>query len=461
MEELKIVLTNEMLSKAFDFNLPRSILYIDRSNVGLEKERMHNLIGFAQREPLVKDLLIYLASKGFYLIEASQGVSKFEKFINAESFKHNVKVKNLQIYKELYYTLDEPLLNFGKNRLIVLFSSVADFAFNADISRRNFFTNFSTISKYIPQNTYVLRIGDIGGVLGNFYMNTTYSNKIEEGVQDLIQFILHSNNIEKSDVVLYGASKGGTATLYHGILGGYKSIAVDPIVSDTYHEENSFDSHFTQPRKVSRLYPQSKQEKFSNFIKGREIPDNITILYSQNSPIYDAINSIVRDNDKENKINYLNVCHPEIKTHPDVAPKTINILMLVLNNFFYNLGKIQSKNIDCNDVTKIEKKEVVGALKLTKLILEKKSKDINNSYLRAYDKNLQNYQDYPLTKTITEISLFKLKGKHLSIVELDATTVSNEYSISISLEKSSILSKLASLTNIEKEGINFLFLSIS
>ncbi|HIP26772.1 MAG TPA: hypothetical protein EYG80_03855 [Flavobacteriaceae bacterium] len=454
MNELKIILTNEMISKPLDLKLPSKILYIDRSEVGLEKERSHNLIGFAQREPYIKDLLSYLASSGFYLVASSNGISKFEKFINAESFKHNIKVKDLQIYKDIYYTLDEPLLDFEKKRLIVLFSSVADFAFNADIARRNFFVNFSTIRKYIPQNTYVLRIGDIGGVLGNFYMNTTYSNTIEENIQDLIKFILVSNNITKKNVVLYGASKGGTATLYHSILGGYKSIAVDPIVSDEYHEEHSFDSHFTQPRELSKIYPQTKQEKFTFFIKNRKIPDNITILYSQNSPIYEAINSIIKENDKEKKINYLNVCHPQIKTHPDVAAKTINVLMLVMNNLFYGLSEIKSKNIDCDKATNVKKLEIKAELKLTKLIIYTDNKSIS---LRVYDADLEKYKDIVLKESISEISLFKLKGKMISIVEIGSGI---EHELVVDLKKSSVLSKIASYKNVVIEEKEFSFLVI-
>jgi len=453
MKELKIVLTDEMISNPFEFTLPSKILYVDRSKVGIDLEQTHNLIGFAQREPFVKDLLIHLASNGFYLVASSDGISKFEKFINAESFKHNVKMEKLEIYKDLYYTLDKPILDFSKNRLIVLFSSVADLAFNADIARRNFFINFATIGKYIPQNTYILRIGDIGGVLGNFYMNTVFSNTIENDIQGLIKFILTSNNIEENNVVLYGASKGGTAALYHSILGGYKSVSVDPIVSDKYHEEDSFDSHFTKPRKLFKIYPKSKQEKFTNLMKMNRIFNNINIIYSQQSPVYGAINSVIRENDKENKINYLNVCHPQIKTHPDVAAKTINILMLVMNNLFYDLAEIKSKDIDCDE--SIEKKiDIKAELKLTKLIVYVYNQSMS---LRVYDISLEKYRDIPLKEPITEISLFKLKGKMLSIVE---TGTSVEYELVVDLKKSSVLSKIASYKNINKNGKEFSFLFI-
>jgi len=453
MKELKIVLTQEMLQKSLDFELPTQTLYIDRSKVGDIKEREHNLIGFSRREKRINELVVKLASEGFFLVSSLSGNSRFEKFTTAKDFQSNLKVDNLQIYNNLYYTLDKPMLKFGKNRLIVIFSSVAERAFSADISIRNFFSNFGTISKYIPQNSYVLRISDIGGIIGNFYMNTAFSNRIEDDVQGLLKFILESININKEDMILYGGSKGGTAALYHGILGGYKSIAVDPIVSDEYHEQSSEDSHFTQQYGKYKIYPQSKQEKFIRLMKMNTISKNLNIIYSQQSPVYGAINRVIRENDKENKINYLNVCHPQIKTHPDVAAKTINILMLVMNNLFYDLAEIKSKDIDCDEA--IEKKiEIKAELKLTKLIITTHNKSMS---LRVYDLTLEQYKDIPLKESITEISLFKLKGKMISIVEVGSLI---EHELVVDLKKSSVLSKIVSYKNVVINGKEFSFLAI-
>ena len=453
MKELKIVLTQEMLEKPLDFELPTQTLYINRSTVGDIKERTHNLIGFSRREKRVNELIVKLASKGFFLVSSSAGNSKFEKFTTAEAFKTNVHVENLEIYKNLYYTLEKPLLNVVPNRLVVIFSSVADRAFNADISVRNFFTNFGTISKYIPQNSYVLRISDVGGIIGSFYMNTNFSNSIEDDIQGLLKFILEENNIAKEDVVLYGGSKGGTSALYHGILGGYKCVSVDPIVSDEYHEMASGDSHFTKEYGGYRIYPQTKQDKFTNLMKTTVIPDNINIIYSEQSPIYGAINSVIQKNDLEKKIKYLNVCHPKIKTHPDVAAKTINILMLLMNNLFYDLGEIKSKDIDCKKVKEREVLEVKAQLKLTSLIIELNE---TSSYLRVYSKNLKDYQDIKLTQGSSKISLFKLKGKALSVV-----SKGKELEIGVALDNNNILSKIISYQEVEKENGTFSFLVIN
>jgi len=453
MKELKIILTEEMLKKTLDLELPSQTLYVDRSEVGDINERGHNLIGFSRRESKITELIVKLASKGFFLVSSVKGNSRFEKFTTAENFRTNLKVKNLKIYNNIYYTLEEPLLKFSNPRLIVLFSSVADRAFNADISIRNFFTNFGTIAKYIPQNSYVLRVADIGGVIGSFYMNTTFSNRVEDDVQGLLKSILDSYSIDKSDVVLYGGSKGGTASLYHGILGGYKCVSVDPIVSDQYHEEDSKDSHFTREYNGYKVYPQTKQEKFINLMKTTSDFSNINIIYSKQSPIYSSINTIIKENDLETKINYLNICHPQIKTHPDVASKTINILLSVINNLFYELGEINSRDIDCNNSIKPKSISIEAELKLTKLIINTNSKDMS---LRVYT-TIDEYEDIMLKEESSEISLFRLKSKMLSLIEHENKI---EYEIKVDLNKNRLLSKIASYRKIGKNGKEFSFLLI-
>lgn len=348
MKETRIILTEEMLKYPIEFEFSEEVIYIDRSQVGVKKERYHNLIGFARREKHVKDLVIRLVINGYFLVSSVKGNSKFQKFTTAKKFKENIKTNKLRTYKDLFYTLNAPKVKFGPLRLIVIFSSVAASAYNADIAQRNFVLNFASISTYIPQNTYILRVADVGGVVGNFYMNTTFSPNIENNIQKLILYILEKYSISQEDVVLYGASKGGTAALYHGILGAYKAVAVDPMISDREYEECSDDSHFTLENNGNKIYLQTKQEKFTELMNTYPIPDDINIVYSSQSPIFDDINSIIKNNDLNKRINYINVNHPFIKRHADVAMYSINILLLLINNLFYNIGSISSTDVDSN-----------------------------------------------------------------------------------------------------------------
>ncbi|RCS69133.1 XcbB/CpsF family capsular polysaccharide biosynthesis protein [Vibrio casei] len=295
-----------------------------------EKEKLEfNLYANARRYPKVKSLIVKLSNSGFYMTSHSDGKSIFSNYSNIESFQKNSNLDSKLRYKKLFYTLEPPEIKNKKNNLLVVFSSVSDFPYNANIERRNFFENFKTIRKYIPHNTYILRISDIGGVVGSFYLNNNFNDEVESTIQELLIKVSNDLSIENKDIVLYGVSKGGTASLYHGILGGYKCVAVDPIVCDDYHQKNHNDSHFT-----IGTFPQSKKNKFTELMT-HDIHKNVNIIYSQNSPIFNDIETIIKSNDKNNNINLFNIEHPKIKSHPDVGPNTINILMLIINNLFY------------------------------------------------------------------------------------------------------------------------------
>ena len=344
MKELHIKLTISDIQSEIVLEYPLYRLNIDKSALGKnENEKQnYNLFAIARENENVKNLVVDLANNGYFLVEHKKGISIFEKFITAEKFKHNLTNDNVQVFNDLFYTLDNPKIKTDTPRLLVVFSSVADYALNASISRRNFFTNFSTIGKYIPSNTYILRISDIGSIVGSFYINNNFSNNIESDVQGLLKSILVQYSIAKDDVVLYGVSKGGTASLYHGILGKYKTIAVDPIVSNRYHEKKYNDSHFT-----IGTFPQTKQDKFSKFIQTYPIKSNINIIYSKRSPIYNDIVTVIKNNDTHQNIHYIHSDHPNIKDHPDVGPNTINVLTMLINNLYYNFIELSSKDLTC------------------------------------------------------------------------------------------------------------------
>ncbi len=331
MESIKITLKN--IDKII-INFKLDQIIFDKSELGeTEQERIdYNLYANARKYPKVKDFVINLANNGFYMTAHSQGISTFSSISNIDKFSELAKIKK-QRFNNIFFDLELLNTNEKKQNLLVIFSSVADFPYNADISRRNFFPNFKSIYKYIPYNTNILRISDIGGVVGSFYLNNNFNLQVESNIQTLLKKIATDLSIAKENIVLYGVSKGGTASLYHGILGGYKCVAVDPIVCDEYHQKKHQDSHFT-----IGTFPESKKEKFKQLMN-QNIHENVNIIYSKNSPIFKDIESIIKSNDKYKKINYFNIEHPKIKDHPDVGPNTINILMLIINNLFYEFYK--------------------------------------------------------------------------------------------------------------------------
>lgn len=106
---------------------------------------------------------------------------------------------------------------------------------------RYFAKNFSTIDKYIGKNVSILRVADIGGITGSFYLNTNALPTNADKIKSLILEVIEQCQIKSDDVVLYGCSKGGTAAVYHGLTNNYKIVAVDPILNDEHYINNKND----------------------------------------------------------------------------------------------------------------------------------------------------------------------------------------------------------------------------
>lgn len=233
-----------------------NVIKIDKSAFGKDANARlnHNLYGLARSYAEAKDVSIQLSKLGYFMVSHENGVSTFYNYSDKSLYDQILLPKLYTRFKSIYYSIEWPQAGIKPSRVLVIFSSVADLPYNADIERRLIFKNFKTIAKYIPYDTAIVRISDIGGIVGSFYLNNYFSMDLEDSIQTLLKDLGNLTGVGHEDIVLYGVSKGGTGALYHGLVGDYKFAAVDPIVSDDHHERKHNDSHFTidafPPQKV-------------------------------------------------------------------------------------------------------------------------------------------------------------------------------------------------------------------
>ena len=290
-----------------------------------------NILEICRKDASVKPLVLTLANAGFSLYKTEDSVSKFVRNSEIPNFWHRVTSGEFLCHEGMIYHLELPK-NQQCSRVLVTFSSIGDDIFNPSLMRL-FNFNFKSISKFVPADTAILRIADIGSVVGGFYLDTNSDEKFASRVLNLIQKIQFDLNVKKESVTLYGASKGATAALYHGVTGGYSAVVVDPIVSDEYYEKKFNDSHFT-----IGTFPQTKQELFSKILsEPSNCNTNISLIYSDRSPQFQYITSIVKASEAGKKFSYINSNNTLIKDHPDVSPNTINIAVSLINMSLYNL----------------------------------------------------------------------------------------------------------------------------
>ncbi|MEC5190993.1 MULTISPECIES: XcbB/CpsF family capsular polysaccharide biosynthesis protein [unclassified Arthrobacter] len=340
MKEIRLDLRDNLRSlmeRTSDLEPDASYVQVDH---GSESKADESLINISRRNPAAKSLLSSLASKGFYLYRVTDDGSRFVRDHTIGKLWHRVKDGDFSVNEEgLIYSFTPATVTSEFTRILVVFSSMSTSIYNPSIMRY-FEQNFRSAQRHVPPNTAVLRIADIGGVVGAFYLNTVRNPDNATRVRRLICDVAIQHGVSLKDIVLYGASKGGTAALYHGLTGGFKSIAVDPVISDEYYVSKYQDSHFT----TADIFPEKKQDVFQRVVAqavagdSRTAADSTTtaVIYSERSPQYAAIQEIAALK-LQHRAAFFNCINSEILDHPDVSPKSLNTAAMLMNMFFYDL----------------------------------------------------------------------------------------------------------------------------
>ncbi|MBB2997469.1 XcbB/CpsF family capsular polysaccharide biosynthesis protein [Paeniglutamicibacter cryotolerans] len=298
-----------------------------------------NLTQVARHNPDRRDLLVGLAARGFYGYVTDDYITRYVHERRLNALWNPLKSGEYSMSAEgVVYSYTAPTVDLGNTKLLVIFSAMNAPIYSSSLMRY-FAQNFSTAQKYITPETAILRISDVGGVVGNFYMNTSYHLNNVENIQKLIKKISISKNIMSLNIVLYGTSKGGTAALYHGLIGDYKSISVDPVVSDHHYVELWSDSHFT----VNSIFIETKESLFRRTVseylencKNIEPEVRNVVICSKRSPQYKYIEQILID-PLISRLSFFNVDHPGILDHPDVGPKSLPITTMIINSLLYGI----------------------------------------------------------------------------------------------------------------------------
>lgn len=297
---------------------------------GIFSDEASNLTQRSMQVPALKRWIFALAVNGFHAYESSGAVTKYVRQEEIPKLWHRVRNGELQVSENgIIHTL-EMEASYAPEALLVIFSSMAD-VYNKTSLMRYFEQNLRSASKHLPANTAILRIADIGGVVGGFYMPTSYDPDAASKIRQLITQTMLELNISPSRTVLYGGSKGGTGALYQGLLAGLKCVSVDPVINDEYYEGRYGDSHWTS----GSIFPESKQSAFEKLLKPsaedpKRLTHNLLVVSSPGSPLWPSISEYCSRVD-QSRLHLLVSNSPKITDHPHVSQETLRTVVGLIN----------------------------------------------------------------------------------------------------------------------------------
>ncbi|MFI2362742.1 XcbB/CpsF family capsular polysaccharide biosynthesis protein [Promicromonospora sp. NPDC019610] len=295
-----------------------------------------NLMQAARQDPRARDALNYLTNNGFYIYKVDAGTTRLVQHDELKNLWQAVKSGTYKITPDnnvVYHF--SPATNGRTTKLVVVFSPMTD-RLETSINR-HFFQTYKAIQKHLVPGTGVLRIADLGGVRGAFYLNTTYLPGNSERISRFISEFIAENAIAQENVVLYGPSKGGSGALHQGLLNAWNFVAVDPILNDAHYEQNHDDVHFTS----GGIFPETKESVFgrlAQYARGVQYPEwyHPVVVTSHRSPQYEYIGTTLAP--IGDHITFLDSDNQKIKTHSDVPGQTIQHQAMALNALLSGFG---------------------------------------------------------------------------------------------------------------------------
>lgn len=284
-------------------------------------------------------------NKAIFISDSRYRVFKFKSDIDfkiIEAINENInkkKFKGERIFSSIhpikYYFEKAKLVN--KNKLIVVFS-----AFSTSDAKYNY---ISTLKTCDCNKLFIL---DDFGKKGTYYLGLNGNFDIESSVISLITYIMSENNIEFSNVISVGSSKGGSAAIYYGmkynfgnVIAGAPQYKIGTYLSDLSISDYAFD--------IFGEINDSNRVKYNNLIRlAANVKTNIYLLTSDGDNQYKKVLKEFEYVSRELQIK-LNVDKCNINSHGEIAkefPKFLyDKLDLVLDKGIINFNKISKQII--------------------------------------------------------------------------------------------------------------------
>lgn len=263
----------------------------------------------------------------------------------AYAVKRKVLETGLKQYKGVFYDLElsQNQPDFFTKKLLVWFPGLL--SYNHGNARDNFFPNpFEGITGSIAKNTVVLRIADSNLINGSYYLNTPNFRDYEQNIQELIAKTAEEEGILRENILCAGSSRGGMGALYHGLLGNYALVSMDPVVDR---------SPWLQSADVQLMFdciPVSFVDKLNQLLEKTNLSaEKIQVITSPQVPITYPFIIQLKTWKLALKTYRMKLADEQFdyqpyggKMHGDFVNRNIPLLLMKINEFLYGCDSIEN-----------------------------------------------------------------------------------------------------------------------
>lgn len=292
-------------------------------------ETWTSLIHLARDDDNAYDLLVALARKGYLVCRAPAGGSRLVPRDRVGAVWDSVRDGTYKMTADgIVYRFEDSRHSGPPTSLVVVFSNVAKNRFSQKLDR-HFPQVFETLRKSVGGHTAILRIADMDGVVGGFYLPTARDPQADRKIQELILKVASDLDIPRERIVTYGPSKGGTGALYHGVTLGVDTVAVDPFITNNRRWTREEDLYFES----SDIFLQSKDAIFNSLLeKDASSQSRVAhmLITSPGSKEYADIVGLARRH-PDAGLRIIESRDPHIKAHHQVAPNTAAMTVGLIN----------------------------------------------------------------------------------------------------------------------------------
>lgn len=293
-----------------------------------------SLIHLSQTDDKAYRVLITLAKRGYIIYRApALGTCLVHRLSLREVWKPLREHEYQQTADGTVYKFAESRHSGPPTSLVVVFSSVAKTRFTQHVER-HVGAPLPSLERSVSGHTAVLRIADMDGVVGGYYLPTTRDPESANHIQRLIKNVASNLGIESEQIVTYGVSKGGTGAFYHGLRLNSHAVAVDPIVTLNRRNTRSTDPYFSS----SSIYLESFDATFQKLtarqqgpaIENSEGKVKQVMITSANSKEFSDVMSLAQHSAKDT-IKVIESLEPHIRQHNEVGSNTVPLSLSLIN----------------------------------------------------------------------------------------------------------------------------------